>query len=108
MTTYDLPILPKPLAILWLAPVATPALMGIWMLVSLEMPVPEKHWLMRDQPASSCRDDLESLGYMAFYFLRGSLPWQGLRAPNRQEKYRRVLERNQQTGVDELCRYVPP
>ena len=44
---------------------------------------------------------------MALYFLQGSLPWQGLQAANRQEKYRRVLEQKQQTGVDELCRNLP-
>ena len=44
---------------------------------------------------------------MALYFLRGSLPWQGLQAANRQEKYRRVFEQKQKTGVDELCSNLP-
>ena len=70
---------------------------------------PTSHYpLISDSPASSCRDDLESLGYVVLYFLRGSLPWQGLQAPNRQAKYQRVLEQKQQTGVDELCRDLPP
>jgi hypothetical protein len=65
------------------------------------------HALISEPPVSSCRDDLESLGYMALYFLRGFLPWQGLQAPNRQAKYERVLEQKQQTGMDELCRDLP-
>lgn len=56
----------------------------------------------------SRRDDLESLGYMALYFLRGSLPWQGIKAPSQQEKHRLVLERKQATPVAELCDGLPP
>jgi serine/threonine protein kinase len=63
--------------------------------------------LIHRRAAASCRDDLESLGYMAIYFLRGSLPWQGLQGSTRQEKYERVLEQKQKTGVDELCRDLP-
>ncbi|KAK5263192.1 hypothetical protein LTR96_011392 [Exophiala xenobiotica] len=58
--------------------------------------------------APSRRDDLESVGYMALYFLHGSLPWQGLKAPSRQEKYRLVFERKQTIQVAELCHGLPP
>ncbi|RMZ86962.1 hypothetical protein DV736_g5812, partial [Chaetothyriales sp. CBS 134916] len=57
--------------------------------------------------APSWRDDLESLGYMALYFLHGSLPWQGLQAANRQEKYKLVFERKKTIPVAELCHGMP-
>jgi hypothetical protein len=44
---------------------------------------------------------------MAIYFLRGSLPWQGLRASSPEEKHRLVWERKKAIQVAELCEGLP-
>ena len=55
----------------------------------------------------SRRDDLESVGYILIYFLKGSLPWQGLKAKNAQKKYRLILEKKQQVSIAQLCQGCP-
>lgn len=53
------------------------------------------------------RDDMESLGFLLMYFIKGKLPWQGLKAGNRAEKYNRISEVKIGTTIDELCKGYP-
>lgn len=55
----------------------------------------------------SRRDDMESLGYVLMYFTQGSLPWQGLRAATKQQKYERISEKKMSTPVEVLCNGAP-
>ena len=55
----------------------------------------------------SRRDDLESLGYLLVYFLKGHLPWQGLQAATKAEKNQEILECKIITLPETLCEGLP-
>lgn len=57
--------------------------------------------------AQSPKDDLESLGYMLLYFIKGKLPWQGLKAHDGAEKERLVMEKKKSLTADQLCAGLP-
>lgn len=50
---------------------------------------------------------MESLGYVMLYFCRGSLPWQGLKAATKKQKYDRIMEKKMTTPTEVLCRGFP-
>lgn len=47
---------------------------------------------------------MESLGYVLMYFNRGSLPWQGLKAADKKQKYEKISEKKMSTNVEVLCK----
>ncbi|XP_019760178.1 casein kinase I isoform X1 [Dendroctonus ponderosae] len=55
----------------------------------------------------SRRDDMESLGYVLMYFNRGCLPWQGLKAATKKQKYEKISEKKMSTPVEVLCKGFP-
>eukprot|EP00164_Ancoracysta_twista_P001427 GFYU01001860.1.p1 GENE.GFYU01001860.1~~GFYU01001860.1.p1 ORF type:complete len:340 (+),score=109.60 GFYU01001860.1:66-1085(+) len=55
----------------------------------------------------SRRDDLESIGYVFMYFNRGSLPWQGLKATTKKQKYEKISEKKMSTPVEALTKGFP-
>lgn len=55
----------------------------------------------------SRRDDLEALGFVWIYLLRGSLPWMGLKDADRKLKYKKICEIKARTSFEDLCKGLP-
>ncbi|KAK2958441.1 putative Casein kinase 1 [Blattamonas nauphoetae] len=55
----------------------------------------------------SRRDDLESIGYVLLYFMRGNLPWQGLKIDNRTQKFKAICEMKMTIPIETLCKDIP-
>lgn len=53
------------------------------------------------------RDDVEAFILVLIYFLRGELPWQGLKAKNVKEKYQKIKEKKINTKLEDLCEGMP-
>ena len=53
------------------------------------------------------RDDIEALGYILVYFMKGNLPWQGLKARNVKEKYEKIKEKKISIYLTVLCQGLP-
>lgn len=50
---------------------------------------------------------MEALGHVFMYFLRGGLPWQGLKAATNKQKYEKIGEKKQSTPIKELAEGFP-
>lgn len=55
----------------------------------------------------SWRDDLESIGYIMVYFLKGELPWLNILAKDKEELYKSVLKMKLEAPVDMLTKGLP-
>mmetsp|Transcript_18022 Transcript_18022/g.27008 ORF Transcript_18022/g.27008 Transcript_18022/m.27008 type:complete len:339 (+) Transcript_18022:158-1174(+) len=55
----------------------------------------------------SRRDDMESLGYVFVYLVKGKLPWQGIQAQTKSEKYELIRKMKESTPVSTICEGLP-
>jgi len=55
----------------------------------------------------SRRDDIEALGYMMVYFLKGHLPWQGLQYTDSKKCFEKIKKIKKETSLETLCMGLP-
>lgn len=55
----------------------------------------------------SRRDDLEALGYVIIYLMRGQLPWQGLPATDHKERMKKIGDMKRRLPLEEICERCP-
>jgi len=60
-----------------------------------------------EEMEQSRRDDLEAVGYVIMYFIRGNLPWQGLKLKSNEDRYKKILEKKKEVSTLELCMDCP-
>lgn len=53
------------------------------------------------------RDDLESIGYIMIYLIKGSLPWQGLNIKPGEDHYTKIYQKKMEVKTTELCSGLP-
>ena len=60
-----------------------------------------------EEMEQSRRDDLEAVSYVIMYFIRGNLPWQGLKLKSNEDRYQKILEKKKEISTEELCSEYP-
>ncbi|CAG8570935.1 878_t:CDS:2, partial [Ambispora gerdemannii] len=55
----------------------------------------------------SRRDDLESLGYLFIYLIRGKLPWTGIKGRTAEEVWEKVCNKKDDFPLERLCAELP-
>ena len=56
----------------------------------------------------SRRDDLESMIYILIYFLKGKLPWQDVKAKQKEERHKLITDIKSCVTIESLCENLPP
>jgi len=57
--------------------------------------------------ANSRRDDVEAIGYILLFFLKGKLPWHNVKGNSNDEIIEKKKEIKLNTSLDDLCRDCP-